>query len=304
MMEKNLCEKLLALINAADLETKEKYYLEIKDCCYLTNWIAYEVNTSNYYGLDEMIRVHETMDKEELKLFIESEVKKNLFGLSPEAFEGKRGMNVWKTALKCISLNVKQSKREFFTLKAKDLYPNLTPHNLKTYVGIRKATGYRASLSIHSNAEIMQMISENPKAPKDIKSLKVKALNTVRIAFNYLPEEENSTIENSKQQFDVSEIGKYVETIPRNDMVRHQKRAASPEDFLSVNNEIYLLKEALKNLTEKEQLVIMVRYGIGMKEKSLKEIGSVLGISAQRVSVIEARACVKMRNYMNYMMAV
>ena len=60
-------------------------------------------------------------------------------------------------------------------------------------------------------------------------------------------------------------------------------------------------KEAVQNilntLTDREQLIIKNRFGIGMnRAKTLDEIGKELGISRERVRQIEAAALKKLRN--------
>ena len=54
-------------------------------------------------------------------------------------------------------------------------------------------------------------------------------------------------------------------------------------------------------LNETEQLVIRLRYGIGlMEELTQQRIADQLGVSRERVSQIESKALKKLRNPMEY----
>jgi RNA polymerase sigma factor (sigma-70 family) len=54
------------------------------------------------------------------------------------------------------------------------------------------------------------------------------------------------------------------------------------------------LPHLLKVLGERERTVIRSRYGIGRPERTLREIGEVLGVSAERVRQIEQAAIAKL----------
>lgn len=54
-------------------------------------------------------------------------------------------------------------------------------------------------------------------------------------------------------------------------------------------------------LTEQEQLVIRLRYGIGIKEEMTQQgVADQLGVSRERVSQIETKALKKLRNPIEY----
>ena len=56
------------------------------------------------------------------------------------------------------------------------------------------------------------------------------------------------------------------------------------------------VRELLGSLTEREQQVIRLRYGLGEERpQTLEEIGSMLGVTRERVRQIEARAMEKLR---------
>ena len=79
------------------------------------------------------------------------------------------------------------------------------------------------------------------------------------------------------------------------DMVE-DKREATPEEAMNVLVEQEEVKELLEQLSDREQQVIRLRYGIGNeKTHTLEEIGDILGVTRERVRQIEARAMEKLR---------
>src|SRR5699024_8157875 len=74
------------------------------------------------------------------------------------------------------------------------------------------------------------------------------------------------------------------------DMVE-DKREATPEEAMNVLVEQEEVKELLEQLSDREQQVIRLRYGLGNeKTHTLEEIGDILGVTRERVRQIEARA--------------
>lgn len=79
------------------------------------------------------------------------------------------------------------------------------------------------------------------------------------------------------------------------DMVE-DKREATPEEAMNVLVEQEEVKELLEQLSDREQQVIRLRYGLGNeKTHTLEEIGDILGVTRERVRQIEARAMEKLR---------
>lgn len=79
------------------------------------------------------------------------------------------------------------------------------------------------------------------------------------------------------------------------DLVEDQTETTPEEavDILARHEEV---QELLAGLTEREQQVIRLRYGLGEeKPQTLEEIGSTLGVTRERVRQIEARAMEKLR---------
>ena len=70
----------------------------------------------------------------------------------------------------------------------------------------------------------------------------------------------------------------------------------TPDDYIekvSLNNE---LNSALSNLTEREENILRMRYGIGNEEKyTLDEIGSIYNLTRERIRQIERKALTKIR---------
>lgn len=79
------------------------------------------------------------------------------------------------------------------------------------------------------------------------------------------------------------------------DMVE-DKREATPEEAMNVLVEQEEVKELLEQLSDRDQQVIRLRYGLGNeKTHTLEEIGDILGVTRERVRQIEARAMEKLR---------
>lgn len=73
-------------------------------------------------------------------------------------------------------------------------------------------------------------------------------------------------------------------------------RSPTPEEDL-LKNELYdQLVESIKELNEKEQLVVSLFY---QEELTLTEIGEVLGLSTSRISQIHSKAIFKLRKILN-----
>lgn len=89
-------------------------------------------------------------------------------------------------------------------------------------------------------------------------------------------------------------VGEYGEN-SLGDMVE-DKREATPEEAMNVLVEQEEVKELLEQLSDREQQVIRLRYGLGNeKTHTLEEIGDILGVTRERVRQIEARAMEKLR---------
>ena len=75
----------------------------------------------------------------------------------------------------------------------------------------------------------------------------------------------------------------------------HNSHFITPEDNISKEELKKVLAEALKDLTEKEQKVILLYY---YEELTLKEIAKVLEVSESRVSQLHTRALMKLKKTM------
>lgn len=79
------------------------------------------------------------------------------------------------------------------------------------------------------------------------------------------------------------------------DMVE-DRNEATPEEAMNALAEQEEVKELLGSLSDREQQVIRLRYGLGdEKTHTLEEIGEILGVTRERVRQIESRAMEKLR---------
>ena len=70
----------------------------------------------------------------------------------------------------------------------------------------------------------------------------------------------------------------------------------TPEEAMNILARQEEVRELLGSLTEREQQVIRLRYGLGEERpQTLEEIGNMLGVTRERVRQIEARAMEKLR---------
>jgi RNA polymerase primary sigma factor len=76
------------------------------------------------------------------------------------------------------------------------------------------------------------------------------------------------------------------------------KTLNNPVDATIQNNLKRITEESLKVLTEREQVIIRMRFGLNPtgEEYTLEEIGRHLGVTRERIRQIEARALAKLRH--------
>lgn len=74
----------------------------------------------------------------------------------------------------------------------------------------------------------------------------------------------------------------------------------SPEDFLSALSDKQLMKDALERLTQREAMVMQLRYGLGQnraKKLSYRKVATIMHLSPERISQLDKRAIMKMKRY-------
>jgi len=79
-------------------------------------------------------------------------------------------------------------------------------------------------------------------------------------------------------------------------MTQDDERTLSPEDLAVDHIERDRLMYAIGTLKPKEQTVIVYRFGLGVKARTLQAIGDDLRLTRQRVLQIEKRALEKLRS--------
>lgn len=71
----------------------------------------------------------------------------------------------------------------------------------------------------------------------------------------------------------------------------------TPEQKMIIDETKPIIDEALSKLTEREQSVINLRFGLdGNKQHTFNEVGEVFGVSRERIRQIEAKALSKLRH--------
>lgn len=86
--------------------------------------------------------------------------------------------------------------------------------------------------------------------------------------------------------------------IHRNDWVKLIDEEFCIDGYAEIyrREEREFLKKTLETLTDRERVVIIERYGLEGKEKTLTEIGERFGVGRERVRQIEAKAMKKLRH--------
>jgi RNA polymerase primary sigma factor len=73
------------------------------------------------------------------------------------------------------------------------------------------------------------------------------------------------------------------------------ERSINPEENIILQEEKEILRKGMSALTEKEQVVITMRYGLNCEGMSLSKIGKELNYSKERIRQIEKTALIKLR---------
>lgn len=185
-------------------------------------------------------------------------------------------------------------------------------------IGLLKAVNnfdlkYNVKFSTYA---VPMIVGEMKRFVKDSSS--IKAPRSARdIAYKALQAREN--IENFEQKSaSLMEIAEYID-IPINEVACALNAVSEPisiyenvfsdeEDSLSLMQQLYdkndnediwneklLLKESVKNLTDKEKTILYARY---YKDKTQVEIAKILGVSQAQVSRLEKIALNKMKSLM------
>ncbi|AKF08194.1 RNA polymerase sigma factor RpoD [Sandaracinus amylolyticus] len=75
------------------------------------------------------------------------------------------------------------------------------------------------------------------------------------------------------------------------------KSASSPLESVSGNDLEEQMQKALETLSEREQAILKLRFGIGTEApRTLEEVGQEFGVTRERIRQIEAKALAKLRN--------
>ena len=85
-----------------------------------------------------------------------------------------------------------------------------------------------------------------------------------------------------------------VETVPLDYVYYLSDDAPDAEDAAAATELKKVVKEVLLNLTPREERVIRRRFGIGVNDATLEEVGVEFGVTGNRIMGIEAKALRKL----------
>lgn len=137
------------------------------------------------YGFDEFELVNQTISDTEFVQVLRGKqrelTRKMTLSDLPEDFYDTR--YVERVYARKVSLNLKDVARQFVFEKAKPYYPNLSFHNLASYVSIRIASEYTASLRDDSIETLLSYCKLS--RAKATRAFTPNTIRAIRLAFGY-----------------------------------------------------------------------------------------------------------------------
>lgn len=131
------------------------------------------------------------------------------------------------------------------------------------------------------------LLHENGKEPSETEIAQMMGTSVERVREIMRVAQEPVSLETPIGEEEDSHLGDFVP----------DTESPEPEDATITNMQREQIAEALKTLTEREALVLSLRYGLGTNRvHTLEEVGKVLGVTRERVRQIEAKALRKLRH--------
>jgi RNA polymerase sigma factor (sigma-70 family) len=206
------------------------------------------------YGMEMMGPVYRDLSREDFRSFVIEAFTLAARRVEPEILaDCDHVVSRFFAYTSCV---VKEQVIPFLLERAKDFYPDLTAHELRQYVRIRRYSDYLADLS-QSNHEINEIL-----AAKGQEKISEKTLDSIRFGFGLESgrEEENS--------------------IP------------SVEEGMLSQETAGRLHDALGGLKPEERQVIVARY---FEQQTYKQIAAAFGMTSQAIMYREKIALGKLR---------
>ncbi len=72
----------------------------------------------------------------------------------------------------------------------------------------------------------------------------------------------------------------------------------TPDEKTAMAHEILRLRSALNQLPERERMIIALRFGIGAEAKTLEEVGTIFGVSKERVRQLQQKGLKILRQFL------
>lgn len=138
---------------------------------------------------------------------------------------------------------------------------------------------------------------------------KIKAVLQIKNKRLYISTEEETTqiIEDFKiTKTELEELQKFMYKIYSTEELIYNESEILGDDLLCLDNlnekilnhSVYkMMKQILSTLSEREEKVLILRYGLGDdKEKTLEEVGNIMGVTRERIRQIEKKAFTKIKH--------